>query len=228
MSSDNGPPAYPRIAHLAPGRGTRDDLVLDPDDAAALLAQPVLVEEKLDGANVVLWLDDGRVECALRSGVGAADRAGQLGPLRAWTAERSDALRQLLGDGAALYAEWLLVTHTIAYDRLPAHLVGLDLRRPDGTFAPVDERDDALALAGINVAPQLWRGTARAVEAIEGRLGPSAWGPEPAEGVVARSITGTKPRVAKLLRPGFHRLGDDGWSTGRPRNRLADREGSWH
>ena len=55
-----------------------------------MLARPVLVEEKLDGANVVVWLEDERIECALRSGVGAQDRGKQLGPLRAWLAERTD------------------------------------------------------------------------------------------------------------------------------------------
>jgi len=67
---------------LVSGRGTADDLVLAAPAVASLLGSPVLVEEKVDGANVVLWMEDGRVEAALRSGPGAMDRAGQLGPLR--------------------------------------------------------------------------------------------------------------------------------------------------
>lgn len=226
MSEAGAPPPYPRIPHLASGRGTRDDVVLDPADTAALLAGPVLVEEKLDGANVVLW-GEGGVRCALRSGVTGQDRAGQLGPLRAWAAERSDALRALLADGSALYAEWLLITHTVAYEQLPAYLIGLDLRRPDGRFGPVPARDHALERAGIHQPPKLWSGTPGSIATIEGQLGASAWGPGPAEGVVVRGLGNAEPRLAKLLRPGFDRLDDRAWSTGRPRNRLADREASW-
>lgn len=46
------PPPYPRIPHLVRGRGTSDDVVLPGAEVAALLGRPVLVEEKLDGANV--------------------------------------------------------------------------------------------------------------------------------------------------------------------------------
>jgi hypothetical protein len=61
------PPPYPRIPHLAPGRGTRDDLVLGTEDRAALLRRPVALEEKLDGANVVLWWEEDWIASALRA-----------------------------------------------------------------------------------------------------------------------------------------------------------------
>ena len=221
------PPPYPRIPHLVSGRGTRDDRVLATEEVAAFLARPVVVEEKLDGANVVLWLEDGRVECALRSGLGAADRAGQLGPLRAWVGERSDELRSLLEDGLALYADWLYLTHTVAYERLPSYLMALDLRRPDGSFLTVDERTATCAEAQLCVPAELWRGVAGRVVTVEGLVGPSRYADAPAEGVVVRPLDGAEPRIAKLVRSGFDRLTDDAWAGGRPRNRLAGREASW-
>ena len=50
---------FPHTPHLAwLGEGTpRDDKVLSSHEAAALLAGEVVVEEKLDGANVGLSLD---------------------------------------------------------------------------------------------------------------------------------------------------------------------------
>lgn len=221
------PSPYPRIPHLVPGRGTRDDRVLGTEEAAVFLARPVVVEEKLDGANVVLWLEDGRVECALRSGPGGADRAGQLGPLRAWVGERSDELRSLLGGGLALYSDWLYLSHTVAYERLPSYLIALDLRRPDGSFVTVDERTAACTDADLSVPAELWRGVAACEETVEGLLGPSRYGDAQAEGVVVRAVDGAEPRIAKLVRPGFDRLTDDAWAGGRPRNRLAGREASW-
>jgi hypothetical protein len=223
----DAPPPYPRIAHLVAGRGTGDDVDTDRASIDALLAGDVLVEEKLDGANVVVWPNGHQLDCALRSGPGAADRAGQLGPMRGWVAEHSDALRALLGDGAALYAEWLLLTHSVTYDRLPAYLVALDLWSPGEGFAAVDDRNVRCVAAGIATPPALWRGRARSLAAIEALLGPSAYGNELAEGLVVRAVDGRPPRLAKLLRGGFEHIGDDEWRRERPRNRLAAGATSW-
>ena len=57
----NAPPAYPRIPHLVRGRGTSDDRVLAASEAELLLTKPVIVEEKLDGANVAVWLENDRM-----------------------------------------------------------------------------------------------------------------------------------------------------------------------
>ncbi|MGH9156741.1 MAG: RNA ligase family protein [Acidimicrobiales bacterium] len=215
------------MAHVVAGRGTRDDLVLGAAEVADLLNQPVVVEEKLDGANVVVWLEDGRVSCALRSGPGAMDRAGQLGPLRAWLAQHDEAVRRVMADGAALYGEWLLLTHSVAYDRLPAYLVMLDLWRLETGFAGVEERNRVCHAAGLVTPPELWRGVPGAAAAVEALMGRSSWGGEPMEGVVIRSLA-DPDRRAKLLTAGFCRLDDEGWGRGRrPRNALADQEASW-
>jgi hypothetical protein len=220
------PPPYPRLAHLVAGRGTGDDLVLPSDEVTALLSVPVWVEEKLDGANVVVWLEGRRVECALRAGPGAMDRAGQLGPLRAWLAHHDEAVRCLLADGAAVYAEWLLVTHAVACDRLPAYLVALDLWWPDRGFLAVDEHNRRCAEVGLVTPPEVWRGVPGRVDAVERLLGNSAWGPEPMEGLVVRSLD-APPKRTKIVRAGFDRLAEGEWRRGRPRNRLADQEASW-
>jgi hypothetical protein len=223
----NEPPSYPRIPHLVPGRGTQDDRVLGPNEADAFLTRPVLVEEKLDGANVVVWLHDGRVECALRSGSGAQDRGRQLGPLRAWLAERTDRLRVLL-DERALYAEWLLVAHGVRYDALSAYLVGLDLWSPTSGFVAPDIREELLTQARLVTPPELHRGPIGSIDRLEGLLGRSHAGSEPMEGVVVRTLDGREPRIAKLLRSGFSPATDAAWRRGRPRNLLRETEFSWH
>ena len=222
----NAPPPYPRIPHLLPRRGTSDDRVLDDDDARALLSKPVLVEEKLDGANVVVWLAGTRVECALRSGPGGRDRARQLGPLRAWLSQRTDELRELLA-GRALYAEWLYLTHRIPYNCLPSYVVGLDVWSPDGSFVSVTERNTLLTAAGLPAPPELDRCVLGEACVAERLLGKSRFGDELMEGVVIRTVDGSQPRIAKILRAGFAPLGDEAWSKGRPRNVLRDRELSW-
>lgn len=223
----SAPLPYPRVAHLVPGRGSRDDLVLSDAEVTDLLGGEVVVEEKLDGANVTIWVGKhGRVEGALRGGPDAMDRSGQRGPLRAWVATHEPALRAVLSEWAVLYGEWLLLTHTVAYEGLPSYLAALDLWR-EGGFADVVERDRVAARAGLVVPPEVWRGVPAQVAKVEGLLGNSAWGSSPAEGLVVRRVGVGEPRLAKLVRTGFDHLNDEGWRAGRPRNRLAEGEASW-
>ncbi len=223
------PPPYPRLPHLTGGRGTRDDLVLAEQEKRDLLAADVVVEEKLDGANVVVWQDDsGRIDVTLRSGPGGMDRGGQLGPLRAWAAAHDAALRASMTQWPVLYGEWLLLTHSVAYDRLPAYLVVLDLWRPTDGFAQPDERNEVSRSAGLSTPPELWRGVPGILAALEARLGGATWGTTAMEGVVVRRLDNGAPRLAKLVGQGFDQIDDHTWRAGRPRNRLAEGEVSWH
>jgi RNA ligase len=222
------PSAYPRIPHLTAGRGTKDDRVLESAKMRSMLSKPVLVEEKLDGANVALWAADHRVECSLRSGPSGIDRARQLGPLRAWVAQRTGALYDLLADGSILYAEWLYLTHTVHYTLLPNYLIALDVRQPNGSFLLPDERTQVCGEAHLSVPPELWRGVLENAKAIESMIGSSCWANDTAEGVIVRTLDGSEPRIAKLLRPNFTRVDNASWKRARPRNRLADQEASWH
>jgi hypothetical protein len=221
------PPTYPRVPHLVGGSGTRDDLLLTAAEAATLLNRPLVVEEKLDGANVALWLRQGELEVGLRSGADGLDRGRQLGPLRAWAAQWSDHLRTLLFGGVVLYAEWLYLRHTVAYNRLPSYLVGLDLYEAGAGFLAPAERNRRLAEASVARPPELFRGGSATLAELRRLDDCSRFGDQPMEGLVVRSLDGAEPRLAKLLRPGFNRLGDEEWLVGRPRNRLARSDSSW-
>ena len=222
------PDPYPRIAHLMAGRGTRDDLVLDQAEVDSLLSSEVVVEEKLDGANVTLGAGPhGYPEVGLRGGADSIDRAGHRGPLKAWAAANEPSLRQILADWPVIYAEWMLVSHSVVYDRLPSYLVVLDLWREEGGFAGVDERDTACRKVGLVGPPELWRGTPGTLNRIERLLGDSTWGRDRAEGLVVRRAGPGEPRLAKLVRPGFERISDEVWAAGRSNNRLAGVKATW-
>lgn len=224
----SAPETYPRIAHLVAGRGSRDDLVLDQGSVTSLLQQACVVEEKIDGANVVIWGEDGTVHCALRSGIGGADRAGQLGPLRGWLAREGTPLSELVTTGPVVYGEWMWFTHTVAYDHLPSLLIGLDVWTPAEGFLRPAGRNTTLAAAGVPVPPELYRGVPGSLRRLESLMGRSTWGPGPMEGVVVRTLDGGEPRAGKLLRPGWRAVGDDEWARGRPRNSAVVGERSWH
>lgn len=217
------PPPYPRIAHLVgSARGADDDRILDDRTARAFLEEPVRVEEKLDGANVVLWWGDGGPAMSTRGGPGAMDRAGQRGPLRAWMSNRWAPLNGLLADGLVLYAEWLWLVHGTFYERLPAHLLGLDLWRPGTGFVEISKRDALLAGVRLEAPPVLFEGLLHSVSALRELLRTSRFGDAPAEGVVLRRLRpGADPRLAKFVARSHRPRTDEEWTRGSQRNRLA-------
>lgn len=198
------PPPYPRIPFLT-------------DDPVPFLHVPVRVEEKLDGANVALWVEEGRTRVMSRGGPEAMDRGRQLGRLRAWAAEHHDAVLALCSDGAVVYAEWLWRRHTVEYDALPDWIVVLDLWRPEQGFVTAETRDERAGEGGL-LTPPLVR-PAAVLTAVEGALdllGPTQWGRLPAEGIVLRTTTGQR---CKVVRPGFVQRSDAAWNG--DLNRLA-------
>lgn len=214
------PPPYPRIPYLWPTESaTSGDRVVPVAERDSWLRRSVVVEEKLDGANVTIWWEEGRLQVASRGGPGAMDRGGQLGPLRARVDRQYEFLRPLLGGGLVLYAEWLWFAHTLVYDRPPDHLVVLDILRPDFGFAALRERDELCGRAGLVGPPRIFSGVLRTAEALLDLIGPSRFGSTPMEGVVLRRDDGL---VCKVVRPGFVRASDD--CIGRRHNTLGSAE----
>ncbi len=215
------PPPYPRTPHLWPPEGFAGRLVLTPDEAQPWLQVPVVVEEKLDGANVALWLEEpaGEVHVASRGGPDARDRAGQLGRLRAWSAERREALGRLLVGGWALYAEWLWLDHGVHYDRLPDLLVALDLWHPESGFAPLAERDRRCREVGIALPPRLFEGELGSPRHVRDLMRQSVYSSrETAEGLILRAADGAR---CKLLAAGHVRRSDEEWLSERRHNEVA-------
>lgn len=217
------PLGYPRIPHLvASAAAGRDDLVLAPRMLEALLEREVVVEEKLDGANVMLWRTPAGIQAATRGGPGAVDRAGQLGPLRAWVARHVDALDPLLVDGRVLYGEWLWLQHGVHYDRLRDYLVCLDVWEAPGRWLGETARQAVLGAAGLQVPPEVFRGKLDTVERVADLLGDSEFADGPAEGLIIRPVMAGVgvPRIAKFVRRDFVPRADARWRRTHARNAL--------
>jgi hypothetical protein len=216
-----GPPPFPRIPLLLQGgEGDSDDLRLSPAALRAWFGPPLVVEEKLDGANVSIWRDAGGGLCAAgRGGPDALDRAGQIGRLRAWVSARTVELTALLDPEAVLYGEWLYLQHSVGYDQLPDLLCVLDLWTPTGGFSPPDARDRRCAAHGLWSAPVVHRGPVTGPDDLLRISARSRFREGPMEGVVLRRAAGTAATDrAKWIRPGFCRLSDADWQRGRPKN----------
>lgn len=124
---------YPRTPHLAGSSVQADD-----DDArvpiSALVGQGALVyEEKLDGANAAFRFD-GAGELLVQSRghyLSArqrnAPRERDWALLKDWLAHHRDAFLSRFEDRYVVYGEWMAITHSVFYDRLPTYFLEFDI-----------------------------------------------------------------------------------------------------
>jgi len=212
----SAPPPYPRTPYLwRPDQ--RSVALVAPGEVDSWYTEQVLVEEKLDGANVSLWLEGGSIRAAPRGGRDAMDRARQMGRLRAWTAEHDIQLRPLLANCTAIYGEWLWRRHTVAYDHLPDWLVVLDLWSTGRGFVPAAEKTCRVEEQRLCLPPVLFEGVLGSRESLEGLMVRSRFGSETMEGAVLRR-DGLR---CKVVHHGFSRKTDADWAKDRTHNSVV-------
>ncbi len=200
---------FPNTPHLAwLGEGSpREDKVLAPAEVEVLLAAEVLVEEKLDGANLGLSLDrQGQPRAQNRGQYLAEPHAGQFARLPSWLAQHDEALRAVLKPELILFGEWCAACHSLDYAGLPDWFLLFDVYDRTASRFWSTRRRNALATEGALVTvPQLLHGktTLSALKQLVGTA-PSHYRPGPLEGVVIRreSPEWCEAR-AKLVRPDF-------------------------
>ncbi len=208
---------FPHTPHLAwLGEGSpRDDKVLSPNEVAALLAGDVVVEEKLDGANVGLSLaSDGRLRAQNRGQYLAEPHAGQFARLPAWLAQHGEGLRSVLKPNLIAFGEWCAARHSLDYAALPDWFLLFDVYdRAAGRFWSSTRCNDLAQAAGLATVPQVLQGktTITALKQLVATK-PSQYREGPLEGVVIRreSAEWCETR-AKLVRPDFTQAIDTHW-----------------
>ena len=95
-------------------------LVTHDIDEALLLADRVVLEEKLDGANLGFSLaPDGRVRAQNRGQYLEPPYHGQFARLGAWLTAHEDALFDALGPDLMAFGEWCAARHSLDYGALP-------------------------------------------------------------------------------------------------------------
>jgi len=118
------------------------------DDAAKSLAGPVLVEEKLDGANLGFSVAaEGVLLAQNRGHYLHTPYSGQFARLRQWLAAREERLLDALGDDLIAFGEWCAARHMVRGAPLPCLLDSTGLvavvRHLRPAFRPVLEHGKA-------------------------------------------------------------------------------------
>lgn len=224
-------PHTPHLAWLGSGQ-PRDDKVLPAAEAEALFAGEVVVEEKIDGANIgISTTEAGELRVQNRGSYLERRTAHpQFRSLWSWLSAREAELANVLWPNLLLFGEWCYAVHSVAYDRLPDWFLGFDIHdRETGTFWDTVRRDALLTELHLCSVPRLAKGRFSMDGLKELMAGPSRVGGAAMEGIVVRQESGgcTTAR-AKLVRAEFSQAIEEHWSRGPLRqNKLAEGAAPW-
>lgn len=194
----------------------RDDKLLSSAETHALLAAEVVVEEKLDGANLGLSLGiDGRLRAQNRGQYLVEPYSGQFARLPAWLARRAETLEAALDPGWMLFGEWCAARHSLDYRDLPDWFLLFDVyERSTGTFWSTMRRNAWARDVGLATVPEIFRGRTDLAALRQCMCDiPSRYRSGRAlEGLVIRRESNTTCLVrAKLVRPDFVQAIDTHW-----------------
>ncbi|MDO4904955.1 MAG: RNA ligase family protein [Lautropia sp.] len=208
---------FPHTPHLIwLGQGVpRDDKVLSKPEVKALLSDEVVVEEKLDGANLGFSLDeDGHLLAQNRGQYLHDPLGGQFARLPGWMELHDEALRSVLTPELMLFGEWCAARHSLDYDALPDWYLLFDVYdRAEQRFWGTARRNALAESIGLITVPRILAGhtsVADLRQLVTDR--PSLYRSGPLEGVVIRREAGDwADSRAKLVRPDFTQAIDTHW-----------------
>lgn len=216
-------PSTPHLATLA-GVDIRGDKVLSESECNEFLRHDLVIEEKVDGANLGISFDsDGNIQAQNRGAYLHLPGSGQWKKLGEWLEFRTDALFVDLSDRYILFGEWCYAQHSVFYDRLPDWFLGFDIYdKQAGRFLSSWRRDDFLKEMCIAQVPVIARGRFTYLE-LKKLLSQSKLTDQPVEGLYLRFDRGDwLGQRAKLVRPAFIQAVEQHWSRSAIRpNRLS-------
>jgi hypothetical protein len=207
---------FPTTPHLALLEDVqiRNDKVLSPSEREAFLRQELIVEEKVDGANLGISFDaGGNLRAQNRGTYLHLPGSGQWKHLGGWLAPRTDRFFEHLTDRYILFGEWCYAKHSVWYDQLPDWFLAFDIYdKSIGRFLSVERRDEHFRLLETAQTPFIARGKFTLPDLLQ-RLTQSGLSHEPAEGLYLRIDDGDwLLQRAKLVRPAFIQSMEHHWA----------------
>lgn len=219
---------FPSTPHLAI-LGTnvvREEKVMSEPQRNAFLHHELVVEEKVDGANLGISFDSlGNIKVQNRGAYLHAPYSGQWKKLSEWLAPKEDLLFEILKDQYILFGEWCYAQHSVYYDRLPDWFLGFDIFHKNYLkFFSCERRDRIFHEIGIAEVPLIDKGNFSFTE-LKNLLSNSRLSDKPAEGIYLRFDEGYwLGQRAKLVRPEFIQSIEEHWSKTRIKSNRLDGE----
>lgn len=121
---------FPRTKHLIytskNNHELRDDLFATVDEINGLLKQNIIIDEKIDGANLGIYILNGSITFQNRGKIMLTDP--QFDYLPKWYNQHKFEIADILSKGNyIIYGEWMYAKHSIHYDNLPDYYIIFDI-----------------------------------------------------------------------------------------------------
>lgn len=206
-------PSTPHLLWLS-SEPLRKEKLLSFAEAQELLSGPVVIEEKVDGANIGISFDPGgQLLVQNRGNSVEPGTAGQFTRLWSWLAQRESSLIETLEDKLILFGEWCYVRHSIHYTQLPDYFLAFDvLDKRERKFMNTSRRDRLVHNLGLFTVPLVAKGVFN-LDAIPFLIGKSSLYDGLMEGVYIRQeCERWLVRRAKVVRSEFVQQISAHWS----------------
>lgn len=169
---------YVRTPHIKGSRFQHGDHDLEAVPWTDLSKKHLVVEEKVDGANVGISFDvDGNLFLQSRGHyLKGGPREKQFEIFKQWAICHQESLYCTLGSRYVLYGEWMAAKHTIFYDALPHYFMEFDvLDTITNTFLDTTSRKHLLRDLKIVSVRVLYTGIVDDIKTLSNMIGPSAF-----------------------------------------------------
>ena len=206
-------PSTPHIALLGE-IDIREDKLMTEHERDDFLNHAILIEEKIDGANLGISFDhEGNIILQNRGSLLQPPFFGQWKKLSSWLALHSDGLFECLEDKYILFGEWCYAQHSVFYDKLPDWFLAFDIFDKDKQrFLSSARRNEMLDNIAICRVPILAGGYFDLKSILE-LLNTSRFGSFPAEGLYMRyDQEDWLEQRCKIVRGTFIQAQDVHWS----------------
>ena len=154
---------YPRTPHLFGSKGTDDDKHLGESESQRFIADnSLIVEEKLDGANVgIHFHSDGQMILQCRGHQITERTHRQYDLFKHWAMIKRNVFDEHLKDRFILFGEWMFARHSIHYLQLTHYFFEFDIYdKTENVFLNLEQRLILIEKLGVQTVPVLHVGSA--------------------------------------------------------------------
>ncbi len=185
---------FPRTKHLANlGSMTKDDLLFNQKDLESFLSMDLVIEEKIDGANLGIFYDyeSCKIMAQNRSHFVCSTYHAQFKLLDKWISDHSSELLELFDKGNfIIFGEWVYMKHSIHYTKLPDYFIAYDIYdRINEIFLSRSEVLKLLGSTSINIIRTIYMGKVASIDKLKSLVTTqSEYYDGPVEGIYVRAF----------------------------------------
>ena len=190
--------------------------MLSEKEVASFFSNTVIIEEKIDGANLgISFNKEGRILLQNRGDYLYEPYSGQWAAISKWLDNKIESLFDYLFDRYIIFGEWCYLKHSVYYNALPDWFVAFDIfDKQNKTFLTVSERNKLAKAMRLATVPFISSSQSLSLENLDTYVRKSAFGDETSEGLYLRIEANDQLlRRAKYVRPSFSQAINKHWSS---------------